>query len=332
MKRVLSGIRPTGMIHIGNYFGALKNWVLLQSEPDNQCFYMIADIHALTTDYADTSQTKFNTIEAIKTLLSIGIDAGKSVLFIQSMVPAHSELHLLLSMITPLGWLERVPSYKEIQNEFKGKDLSTYGFLGYPVLQAADIVIYDTDIVPVGKDQIPHIELTREIVRRFNYIFGNGKEIIKEPRGLLTTVPNVLGTDGRKMSKSYKNCIYLTDTDKEIEEKIFPMLTDTNRKRRTDPGDTEKCPVFSLHRIFTTPDEQSEITRKCTNALFGCLDCKKILLNNMKKELAPIRARRAEIDANPSLVAEVIKDGAARAGLAAGKILKRIKEAINLAG
>src|SRR4030066_2199283 len=252
-KRVLSGMQPSGKLHIGNLVGALQNWVKLQDK--YECYYFIADWHALTSQYADTSQIKDNIKDVLVNWLSAGIDPERATIFIQSHVPEHAELHILLSMITPLGWLERVPSYKEKQEEIKDRDLHTYGFLGYPVLQSADILSYKANYVPVGIDQLPHLEITREICRRFNYFYSN---VFPEPEGLLTEFPKVVGLDGRKMSKTYNNCIYLSDSPQEVEQKIKTMITDPQRVKRTDRGDPEKSPVFQLHKIFSTKDEQQE--------------------------------------------------------------------------
>ncbi|MBN1492966.1 MAG: tryptophan--tRNA ligase, partial [Candidatus Omnitrophica bacterium] len=241
-KRILSGIRPTGKLHIGNYFGAITNWVELQES--GECFFMIADWHVLTTDYDSGSDISATVLDVAIDLLASGIDPEKCTLFVQSSVNAHAELALILSMITPLSWLERNPTYKEQIQELTGRELHTHGFLGYPVLQAADILLYDADVVPVGEDQLPHLELTREIARRFNHLYG---ALFKEPQAMLTQVPKLPGTDGRKMSKSYDNCIYLADALDVVDNKIKTMMTDPARKRRTDPGTPAKCPVYAYH-------------------------------------------------------------------------------------
>src|SRR5215813_10031523 len=243
-QRVLSGMRPTGKLHLGNVVGALSNWVKLQDQ--YECFHFIADWHALTSDFADTSMIKEYRIEMMIDWLAAGLDPKKSVMFVQSAAPQHAELHLILSMITPLGWLERVPTYKEQRENITDKDLGNYGFLGYPVLQAADILMYKGNFVPVGEDQVPHVELTREICRRFNSFYG---EVFPEPQALLTPMPRLPGLDGRKMSKSYGNVIFLTDTPEEITKKVKVMMTDPARKRRTDPGNPDVCPVFSYHKL-----------------------------------------------------------------------------------
>ncbi|MGA9983395.1 MAG: tryptophan--tRNA ligase, partial [Acidobacteriaceae bacterium] len=291
-KRVLSGMRPTGKLHLGNYMGALHNWVRLQDEYECYCF--IADWHALTTDYADPSQLPANTREVMIDYLAAGLDPERSVLFVQSDVKVHAEFHLLLSMITPLGWLERVPSYKEQQENLTGRDLSTYGFLGYPLLQAADILIYQADFVPVGQDQVAHVELTREVARRFNQFYKrpNGSEILPEPQVLLTPSPKLPGTDGRKMSKSYGNAILLSDPEPEIRAKLKTMVTDPARIRRTDPGNPDKCPVGDLHKIFSSQEILAKVYAGCTTAGIGCIECKSWAADAIVSALAPIQERR----------------------------------------
>ncbi|MEM7828598.1 MAG: tryptophan--tRNA ligase [Candidatus Aenigmatarchaeota archaeon] len=320
---VLSGNRPTGRIHLGHFFGALDNWVKLQEK--YSCFFFAADWHALTTEYANPNTIKKNTYEMFIDWFSAGIDPQKSVIFIQSEIKQHAELHVLLSMITPLGWLERVPSYKEIQQELKDRDLATYGFLGYPLLQTADILIYNADYVPVGVDQVPHIELAREIARRFNHLYGS---VFKEPHALLTEVPKVPGTDGRKMSKSYGNAIYLTDTDDEIRKKLLQMITDPNRKRRFDPGEPEVCPVFSLHKIFTEDEKRQELATGCRTASIGCIDCKSVLISNITKFLEPIRERRSEIVKHMDEIPMIIDEGNKKAREVAEKTMERVRKAI----
>ena len=308
MKRVLSGMRPTGKLHLGNYLGALKNWVKLQK--NYECFYFVADWHALTTEYENPKAIKEYTLEVAIDWLAAGIDPEKSTVFVQSWVKEHAELHLLFSMFVPVSWLERNPTYKEIRQELKHKDLATYGFLGYPVLQAADILIYKAHFVPVGIDQLPHLELTREIARRFNYFYG---KCFPEPQPKLTEVPKVPGTDGRKMSKSYGNAIYLADTPEEIWNKIRPMVTDTNRKRKTDPGDPDRCPVFALHLAFTPEEQREEIITSCKSAAFGCIDCKKILYKWMMQELEPVIEARRYWEARRDEVLDILKEGAKKA-------------------
>ncbi|MBZ4671980.1 MAG: trpS [Deferribacteraceae bacterium] len=292
MDRVLSGMRPTGKLHIGHYFGALQNWVSLQDK--YECFYFIADWHALTTNYENPEDIVSLRKEMLLDWLSVGIDVNKSTLFVQSKNIYHAELFLLLSMITPVSWLERCPTYKEIRDEVKDKDLSNLGFLSYPVLQTADIIIYNAKYVPVGVDQLPHLEISREIVRRFHFLYKS--ELFVEPEGLLTKVPKLLGTDGRKMSKSYGNAIMLSEDFKSIEKKIKTMMTDTNRKLRTDPGNPDICPVFDYHKVFSNEEEKSYVTEGCKNAGIGCIDCKKILIKNLFTFLEPIQNKRKEFE------------------------------------
>ncbi|MGB7621576.1 MAG: tryptophan--tRNA ligase [Terriglobia bacterium] len=308
-KRVLSGMRPTGRLHIGHLVGALQNWVKLQHE--YECYHFIADWHMLTTDYMSTSELDDNRFQMILDWLACGLDAGRSTLFVQSAIKEHAELHLLLSMITPLGWLERVPSYKEMRENLADKDLNTYGFLGYPLLQSADILMYKADFVPVGEDQVPHVELTREIARRFNFAYGqNGvKPIFPEPQALLTPVPRLPGTDGRKMSKSLGNDIKLSDDPGIVEKKILPMVTDPARKRRQDPGNPDLCPVFDYHKAFSTEETKAWAAHGCRTAEIGCIDCKRGLLKHLLPVLEPIAAKRRELEANPGSVREILENG-----------------------
>lgn len=325
-KRVLSGMRPTGRLHMGHLFGALDNWRKLQEE--YECFFFIADWHALTTDYADPSQVKAFGIEVTLDWLAAGLDPEKATFFVQSRLPEHAELHLLFSMFTPLAWLERVPTYKEQRDQITDKDLSTYGFLGYPLLQAADIIIYRANYVPVGVDQVPHIELAREVARRFNFLY---KPVLVEPEALLTEFPKIPGTDGRKMSKSYGNSIFLADTPDEVTAKIKPMITDPARKRRSDPGNPEVCPVYDLHRVFTPAAErEGTIVPGCTSAGIGCLDCKAILLKHALPVLTPISERRAALAGNPGRVREILDEGSERARKVAGETLREAKEAMGI--
>lgn len=324
MDRVLSGIQPSGPLHLGNLIGALSNWIRLQDK--YECYFFVADLHALTTGYGNPYQIKEYTVDLIMNFIAAGLNPEKSTIFIQSQIPEHSELHVFLSMITPLGWLERVPTYKEKKEQIKDKDLDTYGFLGYPVLQTADIIIYRAKYVPVGVDQIPHLELSREIARRFNYLYEN--EFFPEPEALLTDFPKVPGTDGRKMSKSYGNAIYLSDNQTIVTEKISTMVTDPARKRRTDKGDPAKCPVFDLHKIFSTEDEKKEITIGCTTASIGCIDCKKILIKHVIETLRPIWEKRQELINNPSLLIDIAHEGSKKAKKVAGETLKEMKEVI----
>ncbi|MBI5739761.1 MAG: tryptophan--tRNA ligase [Nitrospirae bacterium] len=324
-QRVLSGIQPSGRLHLGNLVGALQNWVRLQEQ--YECYYFIADWHALTSQYADTSNLKEYTRDVLVNCLAAGLDPEKATIFQQSRVPEHAELHLLLSMITPLSWLERVPTYKEKQEQVTDKDLGTYGFLGYPLLQTADILIYRAHYVPVGVDQVPHLEITREIGRRFNNFYG---EVFPEPEALLTEFPKVVGTDGRKMSKTYNNCIYLSDSPQEVEQKIRTMMTDPQRIKRTDRGDPEKSPVHHLHRIFSSTQEQEHTAQGCRSASIGCIDCKKILIKNIFKVLEPIWEKRRYFLENPSLLDDILASGSARAGKAASETMKLVRKSMNL--
>ncbi len=324
-KRVLSGMQPSGKLHIGNLVGALQNWVTLQEK--YECYYFVADWHALTSQYADPSQISAYTLDVLVNWLSAGIDPSKSVIFVQSQVPQHAELHLLLSMITPLGWLERVPSYKEKQEELKDVDLHTYGFLGYPLLQTADILMYKANYVPVGIDQIPHLEITREISRRFNYLYGN---TFPEPEGLLTEFPKVPGIDGRKMSKTYDNCIYLSDSSDEVEKKIKTMMTDPQRIKRTDSGDPELSPVFHLHKIFSGKEEQAEVAEGCRNAGIGCIDCKKILIKNLFKVLEPLWEKRNSYLIQTDLIEDIIQTGTKKAKKIAIETIGNVSKAMRL--
>src|SRR5258706_5051043 len=393
---------PTGRLHIGHYFGALQNWVRLQNDPSYECFYFIADWHALTSDYADTSAVAQNTIEIMIDYLAAGLDPQKSIIFQQSQVPEHAELHLLLSMVTPLGWLERVPTYKEALENVKDKDLHTYGFLGYPVLQTADIVIYSKEgtplVVPVGEDQVSHVELSREIVRRFDDFYGllikseiwaeppvlinilsalripfgifapdldkrrpneeekqslekairakvaesgiqnlierfgkdifSFKAVLTEPEAMLTQTPRIPGLDGRKMSKSYGNAITLSESDADIRAKTKVMVTDPARKRRTDPGNPDVCPVYDWHKLFSPPETLKWSAEGCRTAAIGCIECKAAMADNLIKWIAPIRERRVEHEKNPKRVLELIDAGSKRARVEAVKTMTRVREAV----
>jgi len=399
-------MRPTGRLHIGHYFGALQNWVRLQNDPSYDCFYFIADWHALTSDYADTSAVAQNSIEIMTDYLAAGLDPQKSIIFLQSQVPEHAELHLLLSMVTPLGWLERVPTYKEALENVKDKDLHTYGFLGYPVLQTADIVIYSAEgkslVVPVGEDQVSHVELSREIVRRFNMYYELGlidaafelrnqyllqrllmfayvpkelqnftypiptetrgqvesafrrsviqdgwanfaeqykeykdvlalvrqEPVLEEPEAMLTQTPRIPGLDGRKMSKSYGNAITLSETDADIRAKTKVMVTDPARKRRTDPGNPDVCPVYDWHKLFSPPETLKWSAEGCRTAGIGCIECKAAMADNLIKWIAPIRERRVEYEKNPKRVLELIDAGSKRARVEAVKTMTRVREAV----
>jgi tryptophanyl-tRNA synthetase len=323
-ERVLSGMRPSGRLHLGNYLGALENWVRLQDAMD--CFYFVADWHVLT-DTLDVSDVPQNTVEMAADWLGAGLDPERSTLFVQSLIPEHAELHLLLSMVAPVSWLERVPTYKE-RIEQLHLESPSYGLLGYPVLQAADILMYKADWVPVGIDQVPHIELTREIARRFNHTFA---PVFVEPDAKLTEIPKVPGTDGRKMSKSYGNTIELADTAETITKKVRPMMTDPARKRRTDPGNPDVCPVFDLHRIFTPAADREWAATGCRTAGIGCLDCKDALLRHMLPVLEPIRARRAEFAEKPREITELLHAGSARARGVARQTMQAVRSAVTLA-
>ncbi|HXO61803.1 MAG TPA: hypothetical protein VN850_08295 [Candidatus Acidoferrales bacterium] len=403
-KRVVSGMRPTGRLHIGHYFGALENWVRLQANPEYDCFYFIADWHALTSDYADASAVAQNTIEITTDYLAAGLDPDKSEIFQQSLVREHAELHLLLSMVTPLGWLERVPTYKEALENVKDKDLHTYGFLGYPCLQTADIVIYsaeNTDLfVPVGEDQVSHVELSREIVRRFNLYHGfhidkaffnlknrealnlflrtskislstrlssevesdadamleqavrdyaaeagvnnflekvplpyrdqffAQKHVLNEPQVMLTQTPRIPGLDGRKMSKSYNNAITLSESDADIRAKTKVMVTDPARKRRTDPGNPDVCPVYDWHKLFSPPPTLEWSANGCRTAGIGCIECKSAMADNLIKWIEPVRARRLEFEKDPAKILQILSRGSDRARDIAQKTMSRVREAV----
>jgi tryptophanyl-tRNA synthetase len=397
-KRVLSGMRPTGRLHIGHYFGALQNWVRLQNDPQYECFYFIADWHALTTDYADTSFLAQNTIEIATDWLAAGLDPDKSTFFVQSQVPEHAELNLLLQMITPLGWLERVPTYKEALENITNKDLHTFGFLGYPVLQTADIVMYgepDTElVVPVGEDQKAHVELGREIVRRFNTYYGLRMDLatlhegaggdalgnvfsslrrvqfeefpsgleqrvramaleagvenfleqtqqderlrphfsferkLREPEVMLTHTPRIPGLDGRKMSKSYGNAIMLSESDEEIRKKTKVMVTDPARKRRSDPGNPDVCPVFDWHKLFSPPETLAWSANGCRTAGIGCIECKAAMADNLIKWIEPVRQRRQDYEQQPQQVLEYLDVGSKRARMVAQQTMDRVREAV----
>jgi tryptophanyl-tRNA synthetase len=323
--RILSGMRPTGPLHLGNYMGALDNWVRLQDR--YQCFFSVVDWHSLTTDYASPGEVRENVIEVATDWLAAELDPARSTLFVQSLVPQHAELHLLLSMIVPVPWLERVPSYKEQQQQLSEKDLSTYGFLGYPLLQTADIIVYKADAVPVGEDQAPHIELAREIVRRFNNLYG---EVFPEPQTLLTEAKRIPGTDGRKMSKSYGNAIFLKDDPETLRQKLRPMLTDPARKRRTDPGDPDKCPVFDLHRAFSPPATREWAAAGCRTAGIGCLDCKARLAEHMLERLAEVHARRPGLAKRPDTVWDVLREGSRKAREVAEATMDEVRAAMKI--
>ncbi len=372
-------MRPTGKLHLGNLVGALQNWVQLQDRYDS--YHFVADWHMLTTDYANTSDLQTNIWEMVTDWLAVGLDPQKATFFVQSRLPEHAELHLLFSMVTPLGWLERVPSYREQLENIKDRDLHTYGFLGYPVLQAADILMYKADYVPVGEDQVPHVELTREIARRFNLTFGGLKDvgavragpgfprsevrgvasdledlvtqhfreapleeraeylnrglaelrpIFPEPEVLLTASPRLPGTDGKKMSKSYNNAIFLSDPPEVVDKKLATMITDPARKRRTDPGNPDVCPVFDLHKVFSSQDVIDRVNRECRTAEIGCIDCKKLASGWINERLAPIREQRKLYEKNPKLVWNVLDEGSEKARKVAQATMKEVRQAVNL--
>ncbi|MGA3324580.1 MAG: tryptophan--tRNA ligase [Terriglobia bacterium] len=374
--RILSGMRPTGKLHLGNLVGALQNWVKLQDEYDS--FHFVADWHMLTTGYDNTLDLHQDTWEMVTDWLACGLDPAKATFFVQSRLPEHAELHLLFSMVTPLGWLERVPTYKEQLENIRDHDINTYGFLGYPLLQAADILMYKPRYVPVGEDQVPHVELTREVARRFNLAFGEldltplavekamktyncdrGAAVAKsmqkfregslddraawlndglgvvspifpEPEALLTSAPRLPGTDGRKMSKSYGNAIFLTDPPDAVSKKLATMVTDPARKRRTDPGNPDICPVFDLHKIFSAPETIERVNRECRTAEIGCLDCKKLVAGHLNTFLAPIQDRRLPYEQNPQKVWDVLEEGTAKARAVAQTTMAEVRAAVRL--
>ncbi len=404
-KRVLSGMRPTGRLHIGHFFGALQNWVRLQDDPAYQCFYFVADWHALTSDYADTSAIAENSLQITIDFLAAGLDPAKSVIFLQSQVPEHAELHLLLSMITPLGWLERIPTYKEALENVTNKDLHTYGFLGYPTLQTADIVMYSEPgkglFVPVGEDQVSHVEFSRELVRRFNGFYSVSLDVAKllapeneafatdikrrfvlklrrdhaletalsagdittalssirtavtesglenfletekqiapflvirhvliEPEALLTPTPRIPGLDGRKMSKSYGNSIMLSETDAEIRAKTKVMVTDPARKRRTDPGNPDICPVYDWHKLFSPKETLDWAAEGCRTAGIGCIECKSKMADHLIRWIGPVRERRVAYEQNPKAVLEILDAGSGKARASARGTMERVREAV----
>lgn len=325
METIVSGARPTGRLHLGHLHGALKNWVRLQDH--YRCYFFVADWHALTTDYATPQGINQSTLEMVMDWLAVGLDPARSVIFRQSRIKEHAELFLLFSMITPVPWLERNPTYKEQIKELVGKDLSTFGFLGYPVLQAADITIYKANKVPVGVDQAPHVELTREIVRRFNQVY---RPIFPEPEVLLTETQKLPGLDGRKMSKSYNNAVFLSDTAKEVDQKLSRMMTDPARVRRNDPGEPEKCPAFQLHKIYCTQDEIDYVSKGCRSAGIGCLECKRVMIKHVVEELAPIQEKRAALENKPGEVEAVLVAGNQVAQQKAAETMAEVRETLGL--
>jgi tryptophanyl-tRNA synthetase len=324
-SRVLSGMQPSGLMHLGNLLGALENWKSLQAQ--HECFFFVADWHALSTNYADTSRLKEFSQELLIDWLAAGIDPNRATVFIQSQVPEHAILHLLFSMIIPIPWLERNPTYKEKQEEITEKDLTTYGFLGYPVLQAADILLYKPDLVPVGKDQLPHLELTREVGRRFNSLYTT---VFPEPKEYLTRFPKVLGTDGRKMSKSYHNTINLSDTEPEVRQKLKTMVTDPARVRRTDKGNPDICPVYDFHKIFSSVDVIKQIDTDCRTAAIGCIDCKRQVADAMVERFSPMWETRATFSDHPKKTQEVVEEGRKRASTVANETMVEVQEAMKI--
>lgn len=324
-KRVFSGMRPTGRLHLGHYYGALINWVEMQDDYD--CIFGIVDWHALTTEYQDPGQVGKNVIEIATDYLASGLDPERSDLMIQSLVPEHAELFLLFAMFCPTPWLERVPTYKEQIRQLQDKDLSTVGFLGYPLLQSADILIYKAEVVPVGEDQVSHVELCREVARRFNYLYGT---VFPEPQVKLTKAARLPGTDGRKMSKSYGNEIQLADDPETIRKKVMPMITDPARKRRTDPGNPEVCPVFDHHKVFSDQETQAWADKGCRTAGIGCVDCKKRLLEGMLPAIEPIYQRRREFEQKPDRVREILVQGSRSARERARETMGEVRQAMGI--
>jgi tryptophanyl-tRNA synthetase len=322
MVRIVSGMRPTGRLHLGHYFGVIKNWLELQKE--NECFFFAADWHALSTKYEDKLSLKDLSLDLVKTWLACGVDAEKSTLFIQSDIKEHAELYLVLNMITPVGWLERNPSYKDLMEQPEFKDKNMAGFLTYPVLQAADIIMYDAEIVPIGEDQKPHLELAREIVRRFHHLFDT--KIFKEPKDILTETSKLPGLDGRKMSKSYNNSIYLDDSSEDIWQKVRSAKTDTKRIKKTDPGEPEVCTVWDYHKIFSDKETQDKIYSECKAGSIGCMQCKKECAANIDKFITPIREKKDSL--SDEFVIDVIKKGEAKAKDIASQKMAKINKVI----
>src|SRR5438105_3759868 len=322
-KRVVSGMRPTGRLHLGHYHGAVKNWIEISKKAE--CFFFSADWHALTSEYKATGGIATAQREMFADWIAAGLDPERCTLFIQSHVKQHAELFLLLAMVSPLGWLERVPTYKEQQEQLKEKDLNTFGFLGYPVLQTADVALYNGDAVPVGQDQVSHLELARELVRKFNHHFG---PVLVEPHPYLTDVPKILGLDGRKMSKSYGNAVELGEEPESARKRIMVAVTDPARKRRHDPGHPEICPIFHLHRAYSSPERVEFVDRECRSAGIGCVDCKKMLLEGLLPELQKHRAARAQLD--EKRVEELVQLGTQKASRVAEETMTRVRDAVKL--
>jgi tryptophanyl-tRNA synthetase len=322
---IVSGMRPTGRLHVGHLHGALANWVRLQDE--NDCYYFSADWHALTTSYHQTEVVKQAEREMFVDFIAAGIDPQRSTLFVQSEVKQHAELFLLLGMITPLGWLERSPSYKEMRENITDRDLALYGFLGYPVLMTADIIMYKATRVPVGADQVSHLELCREIVRRFNFHYG---EVFPEPQPLLTEAAKVLGTDGRKMSKSYGNAIELGESAETTTKKIMGMVTDPARKRRQDPGNPDVCGIFYLHKVYSTPDTIAWVDQNCRTAGIGCVDCKRKLLERLAPDQERMREKREALLARPKDLDDIVQLGTRKAREAAERTMQQVRAAMRI--
>jgi tryptophanyl-tRNA synthetase len=324
-KRILSGMRPTGPLHMGNYLGALDNWVAMQDQ--YECFFFVADWHALTSAYEKPGPMEEYVRQILIDWLSAGLSPEKSTIFVQSKVPEHTELFLVFSMITPVPWLERNPTYKDQIVQLQNKDLSTFGFLGYPVLQAADILMYKAQGVPVGVDQVPHVEITREIARRFNYLYGT---IFPEPEAILTQTPKILGLDRRKMSKSYGNAIYLSDAPEEIRAKVMQMITDPKRARRSDPGNPDICNVYEFHRLYTDQETRQQIDEQCRHAEIGCVECKRIMADNLIQALAPLHEKRQFYLAHPEIIQEISIEGSRKARRIAVETLQQVKAALRI--
>jgi tryptophanyl-tRNA synthetase len=324
-RRILSGMRPTGPLHLGNLHGALLNWVEMQDQYD--CFFFIADWHAMTSDYEDTDPISGYIRDMMIDWLSAGLSPDKSTLFVQSHIKEHTELFLILSMITPVPWLERNPTYKEQIVQLNNKDLSTFGFLGYPVLQAADIIMYKAYGVPVGIDQVPHVEITREIARRFNYFYG---DIFPEPEAILTKTPKILGTDRRKMSKSYDNAIYYSNSPDDISTNVAKMLTDPQRARKSDPGNPDICNVFEFHKLYSDSKTIDRINKECRTAEIGCVECKQIMAKYLIKALEPMREKREYYEARPQLIDDIIAEGCDKARRVARQTMAEVRAAIKI--
>ncbi len=325
-KKILSGMRPTGRLHLGHLVGALKNWSLLQN--DYECFFMVADWHALMSEYKDASGLNEFSLDNVIDWLSCGIDPDKAIIFIQSQIPEHLELYMVLSCITPLGWLERCPTYKEQLRELKTRQLNNYAFLGYPVLQAADILLYKSEVVPVGEDQLPHLELTREIAKRFNHLYN--KKVFPQPQAKLTKTSRLLGLDGRKMSKSYDNYIGLSDTAEGISKKVMSMFTDPRRIKRTDPGRPQVCNVYSYYKVFADEKTCAVVEIECKGAKRGCTDCKKEFACLLNDYLKPIQEKRKELKSDKNRIIRILEKGREKARSAAMATMDEVRQTIGL--